>query len=74
MYSKCSSLYEITIVLYRNHGGTPLLDVLSSSKLIKPIDFGELDYQAAFEGTSTLAAPEDIRTRDEKLPMNLCLT
>jgi hypothetical protein len=44
MYSKYSSLYEITIVLRGNHGGTPLLDVLSNSKLIKPMDFGELDY------------------------------
>ncbi|KAH8760258.1 hypothetical protein BGZ57DRAFT_1008082 [Hyaloscypha finlandica] len=74
MYSKCSSLHEITTVLRGNYGGTPLPDILSSSKLMKPMDFGELDYQAAFKGTSTLATPEDIGTRDKKLPINLCLT
>jgi hypothetical protein len=74
VHSKCSSLHEITAVLRGNHGGTPLPDVLSSGKLMKPMDFGELDCQAAFEGTSTSAAPEDIGTRDEKLPRNLCLS
>ena len=41
---------------------------------MKPMDFGGLDYQAAFEGTSASAVPEDIRTCDEDLPRNLCLS
>jgi hypothetical protein len=48
--------------------------VLRSSKLIKPMDFGGLDCQAVFEGTSLLAAPKDVGTRNEKLPRNLCLS
>ena len=38
------------------------------------MDFGGLDCQVAFEGTSTSAALEDIGTRDENLPRNLCLS
>jgi hypothetical protein len=41
---------------------------------MKPMDFGGLDCQAAFEGTSSSAAFEDIGTRDENLPRNLCLS
>jgi hypothetical protein len=74
VHSKCSSLQHISDILRGNHRDTPLPDVLSSAKLMKPMDFGGLDCQAAFEGTSTWAAPEDIGTRDEKLPMNLCLS
>lgn len=43
-------------------------------KLLKPMDFGGLDCKAAFEGTSPSAAPNDMGTRDENLPMNLCLS
>ncbi|KIM92508.1 hypothetical protein OIDMADRAFT_62518 [Oidiodendron maius Zn] len=38
------------------------------------MDFSSLDCKAAFEGTSPSAAPEDIGTRDENLPRNLCLS
>jgi hypothetical protein len=41
---------------------------------MKPGDYNGLDYQAAFEGASVLAAPEDVRTRNENLPKNLCLS
>jgi hypothetical protein len=41
---------------------------------MKPGDYNSLDYQAAFEGASALAAPEDVRTRNENLPKNLCLS
>lgn len=37
-------------------------------------DYNGLDYQAAFEGVRTAAAPEDAGTRDENLPKNLCLS
>src|SRR5205085_9745685 len=68
------SLQQISEILRGNHQDTPLPDVLSSAKLMKPMDFGGLDCQAAFEGTSASAAPEDIGTLNEKLPMNLCLS
>ena len=74
VHSKCSSLQQISDILRGNHRDTPLPDVLSNAKLMKPMDFGGLDCQAAFEGASTSAAPEDVGTRDEKLPMNLCLS
>jgi hypothetical protein len=74
VHSRCSSLQEITAIIRGSHRGTPLPDVLSSAKLMKPMDFGGLDCQAAFEGTSPSAAPEDIGTRDENLPRNLCLS
>ena len=74
VHSKCSSLRAVTAVLRGNHSGTPLPDVLRSGKLMKPADVGQVDCQAAFEGASPLAAPEDIGTRDENLPRNLCLS
>jgi hypothetical protein len=42
--------------------------------LMKPADFDGLDCKAVFEGTSPSAAPEEIGTRDENLPRNLCLS
>lgn len=74
VHSKCSSLQQINNILRGNHQDTPLPDVLSSAKLMKPMAFDDLDCQAAFEGTSISAAPEDIGTRDENLPMNLCMS
>ena len=74
VHSKCSSLQEITTILRGNHGTIPIPDVLSSPKLMKPMDLGGVDCQAAFEGTSPSSAPEDVGTRDENLPRNLCLS
>ncbi len=37
-------------------------------------DFRGADCQAAFEGTSTKAAPEDIATGNDGLPQSLCLS
>jgi hypothetical protein len=74
VHSKCSSLQEITAILRGNHGIVPLPDVLSSAKLMKPIDLNGVDSQAVFEGTSPLSAPDEIGTRDEKLPRSLCLS
>jgi hypothetical protein len=73
VYSKYSSLHEITAVLRGNDGVTRLLDVLNSSKLMKPINFSGLDYQAVFESTSLLATPKNIGIYDEKLSRNLYL-
>ena len=71
VHSECSSLQQITALLSGSHiGGTPLPNVLSNPKLMKPGDYNGLDCQAAFEGV----APEDIGTRNEKLPKNLCLS
>jgi hypothetical protein len=47
---------------------------LSSPKLIKSGDYNGLDYQAVFEGASVSATPEDVGTRNENLPRNLCLS
>ncbi len=75
VHSECSSLQQITALLSGGYaGGTPLPDVLSIPKLMKPGDYNGLDYQAAFEGASALAAPEDVGTRNENLPKNLCLS
>ena len=75
MHSECSSLQQITALLSGGYaGGTPLPDVLSIPKLMKPGDYNGLDYQAAFEGASASAAPEDVGTRNENLPKNLCLS
>jgi len=41
---------------------------------MKPGDYNGLDCQAAFEGASVSAAPEDVGTRNENLPKNLCLS
>jgi hypothetical protein len=41
---------------------------------MKPGDYNGLDYQAAFEGASAVAAPKDVGTRNENLPKNLCLS
>ena len=41
---------------------------------MKPGDYNGVDFQAAFEGVSASAAPEDIGTRNENLPKNLCLS
>jgi len=75
VHSECSSLQQITALLSGGYiGGTPLPSVLSSPKLMKPGDYNGLDYQAAFEGASASAAPEDVGTRNENLPKNLCLS
>ncbi len=75
VHSECSSLQQITALLSGGYaGGTPLPDVLSIPKLMKPGDYNGLDYQAAFEGASASAAPEDVGTRNENLPKNLCLS
>jgi hypothetical protein len=75
VHSDCSSLQQITALLSGGYaGGTPLPHVLSSPKLMKPGDYNGLDCQAAFEGTSASAAPEDAGTRNERLPKNLCLS
>ncbi|KAF2175411.1 hypothetical protein K469DRAFT_610840 [Zopfia rhizophila CBS 207.26] len=60
VHSACSSIRQITTLLRGEYnGGTPLPDVLSSPKLMKPADVRSLDCQSAFEGTSTSAFPED---------------
>ena len=75
VHSECSSLKQITALLSGSYpGGTPLPSVLSSPKLMKPGDYNGLGCQAAFEGTSRLAAPKDVGTRNENLPKNLCLS
>ncbi|KAF2177169.1 hypothetical protein K469DRAFT_697471 [Zopfia rhizophila CBS 207.26] len=75
VHSKCSSLRQITTILRGEYdGGMPLPDVLSSPRLIKPADLHSLNCQSAFKGTSTSAFPEDVRSRDENLPRNLCLS
>lgn len=75
VHSECSSLQQITALLSGGYvGGTPLPNVLSSPRLMKPGDYNGLDCQAAFEGASASAAPEDVGTRDENLPKNLCLS
>jgi hypothetical protein len=75
IHSECSSLQQITALLSGGYvSGTPLLDVLSSPKLMKPGNYNSLDCQAAFEGASALAAPENVGTRNENLPKNLCLS
>ena len=75
VHSECSSLQQITTLLSGGYAGrTPLPNVLSSPKLMKPGDYNGLDCQAAFEGTSASAAPEDVGTRNENLPKNLCLS
>jgi hypothetical protein len=74
MHSECSSLQQITALLGGGYNSrTPLPNVLSSPKLIKPGDYNSLDCQAVFKGASALAAPEDIGTRNENLPKNLYL-
>jgi hypothetical protein len=40
---------------------------------MEPADLRGVDCQSAFEGTSTVAFPEDVGTCDENLPRNLCL-
>jgi hypothetical protein len=42
MYSKYSSLYEITTILRGDYRTVLVPDVLSSTKLIKPIDEKEI--------------------------------
>lgn len=75
VHSECSSLQQITTFLNGGYvGGAPLPNVLSSPKLMKPGDYNGLNCQAAFEGTSISAAPQDVGTRNENLPKNLCLS
>ena len=75
VHSECSSIQQITSLLRGNdNGGTPLPDVLSNPKWMKATDFRGTNCQAAFEGTSPLAAPEDSETPNKKLPRNLCLS
>ncbi|KAF2176506.1 hypothetical protein K469DRAFT_813152 [Zopfia rhizophila CBS 207.26] len=75
VHSKCSSVQQITTILRGEHdGGTPLPDVLSSPKLMKPVDLHSLNCQSAFEDTTTSAFPRGIGSRDENLPRNLCLS
>ncbi|KAF5879002.1 uncharacterized protein Bfra_001175 [Botrytis fragariae] len=75
VHSECSSLPQITALLKGDYiGGSPLPNVLNSSKLMKARDCNNIDFQAAFEGTSASAAPEDNNTRNENLPKNLCLS
>lgn len=74
VHPKCSSMADITpLVRGSYNGGTPLPDVLSSPKLMKATDVRGVDYQAAFEGTSSQAG-EDSETQNEGLPHNLCLS
>jgi hypothetical protein len=75
VHSACSSLRQITTLFRGEYGdGTRLPDVLSSPRLMKPVDLRGVDCKGAFEGTSTVAFPEDVGTRDEHLPRNLCLS
>lgn len=75
VHSKCSSISDVTSRLRGSYaGGTQLPDVLSSNRLMKAADFHGADCQAAFEGTSRKAAPEDIETRNNRLPQSLCLS
>ncbi|KAK6591266.1 hypothetical protein H4I96_00003 [Botrytis cinerea] len=75
IHSECSSLQDITTLLKGDYpGGVPLPDVLSNHKLLQAGDYNFQDFQAAFEGVSTTAAPEDDGTRNENLPKNLCLS
>lgn len=75
VHSACSSLEEITRLLRGVHnGGTPLPDVLSNPKLMKPSALPKgLDLKAVFKGTSPTAFSEDVSTPNKKLPRNLCL-
>jgi len=74
VHSECSSLGQITEILRGNNREIPLPDVLSSSKLMKPMDFDGSRYRAAFEGSDIPAAPAGTETHDEHLPRNLCLS
>lgn len=75
VHSACMLFEKITRLISGAHNrGTPLPDVLSNPKLMKSFDLPEgIDLQAAFEGTSTTAFPEDVGTSNEKLPQNLCI-
>lgn len=74
VYSECSSLGQITDILRGKNGETPLPDVLSSPKLMKPADINGLDCRMAFEGSDIPAAPTGTEPHDEHLPKNLCLS
>ncbi|KAF1964542.1 hypothetical protein BU23DRAFT_575606 [Bimuria novae-zelandiae CBS 107.79] len=58
----CLLFKDITRLLRGVHdGGTPLLDILSDPKLMKPSALPKgLDLKATFKGTSTTAFPKDI--------------
>lgn len=75
-HSECSSLQEITRLIRGNSNGvTPIPDVLSNPKLMKPTDLpADIDLRGAFEGTSPAAFPQDTGTPDEALPRSLCLS
>jgi hypothetical protein len=74
VHSECSSLQQITEIIRGNNRDTPLPDVLSSSKLMKPADINGLDCRTAFEGSDAPTAPDGAEVRDEYLPRNLCLS
>ncbi|KFY82520.1 hypothetical protein V500_10489 [Pseudogymnoascus sp. VKM F-4518 (FW-2643)] len=73
VHSECSSISEITS-LSRGSRQAPLLDVLSSTSLMKAIDYQGADCQAAFEGTNSRANLEESPSRNDGLPQNLCLS
>jgi hypothetical protein len=75
VHSECSSLQQITSLLCGDYpNGAPMPNVLSSDKLLRRRDYDGASYQAAFEGVSAAASPQDVGTRNEGLPRNLCLS
>jgi hypothetical protein len=74
MHFKCLFLQQITALFYSNNiKKRPLLNILSSLKLIKPRDHNSFNCQAAFKGASALAASKDVKMQNKNLPSNLCL-
>ncbi|KAK6591464.1 hypothetical protein H4I96_12353, partial [Botrytis cinerea] len=68
IHSECSSLQDITTLLKGDYpGGVLLPDVLSNHKIAPGRRLQFPGFQAAFEGVSTTAAPEDDGTRNENL-------
>jgi hypothetical protein len=62
MYSEYLFLQQITALFSKDYvNKTPLLNVLSCLKLIKPGDYNGLDYQAAFKGINTLTTLKNVR-------------
>ncbi|KAF2622008.1 hypothetical protein BU25DRAFT_481051, partial [Macroventuria anomochaeta] len=76
VHSECSSFESITRLLCGDYNnGTPLPDVLSNPCFKRAEGLADgIDCQGAFEGTSPIALPDDSGTRNEKLPLSLCMS
>ncbi|KAF2623615.1 hypothetical protein BU25DRAFT_451327, partial [Macroventuria anomochaeta] len=76
VHSECASFESITRLLCGDYNnGTPLPDVLSNPCFKRAEGLADsIDCQGAFEGTSPIALPKDIGTRNEKLPLSLCMS